>query len=51
MPRFYPDREYQTVAWKFLSQRHKKGPSKAGRTVRVKSMLKRIEEELKKGKV
>lgn len=48
IPKFYPDRnEYQTVAWKFRQQHPKLGPGKAGQTVRVKSMLKRLEEELK----
>ena len=46
-PRFYPDREYQTVAWKFLAQHPKRGPARAGRTLRVKSMLRRLEDELR----
>ncbi len=48
--KFYPDREYQTVAWKFIQQKPKLGPTRAGRTVRVKLMLKRLEAELKKAK-
>ena len=46
-PKYYPDREYQTVAWKFRQQHPKLGPGKAGQTMRIKSMLRRLEEEMK----